>query len=426
MLLLVFRTFLLLAIARSFPERLVSRVYENKLFNSPRGMAYEITKLGDLLLAGLLTNEEFIAAKIDLLGPKEGSNTMQSTTPKAFVTDVEKKGCVDMDVDVQNGDFVRLDRRNNKGFSSLQVMPGYAGEKFYGLNDQDTPILKRELDDFLIFMTESNMNSQEPPIRMSTANVYVRHAKLFLGWVLTSYRENLSISTQLISHNSTSATAPENILFENLSINHIFPTTGKESASIIFEFLKWLRTNRKISSSYESNMLRGLIKLAKFRYSGDSNFDASYGGKPFDDIQMVRELRKLHRDATKLSSKTPRVAEEALKWISWNEYIRVVQSTKEDLDSLMKLFCTFAGCNVSIIGEWHMNSEELRRMMMAIDPELDVQDIWLMTDAEIKTRFREYKNLSIAASMNADDFVKLKELLIEIENGNGNPIHDRF
>ena len=82
---------------------------------------------------------------------------------------------------------------------------------------------------------------------------------------------------------------------EDFSIFHVFPTVEKDGAEVIYDFLKWLRCERKISTAYESSLLRGILKLAKFRYAKDSGTDISYGGKSFDDIPVVRELRKMHR-----------------------------------------------------------------------------------------------------------------------------------
>jgi hypothetical protein len=98
-----------------------------------------------------------------------------------------------------------------------------------------------------------------------------------------------------------------------------------------------LRSERKISVSYEANLLRGLIKLLKFRFARESQSDPAYGGgKSFDDIPVVRELRKLHRDANKRQAVAPRSSNEDRKWLSWPEYLLVVQRSKTDLEFLLE------------------------------------------------------------------------------------------
>lgn len=52
-----------------------------------------------------------------------------------------------------------------------------------------------------------------------------------------------------------------------LSLSSVFPDKSRESAKPVFEFIKWLKDKRKISVSYEANVLRGLTKLIKFRFA---------------------------------------------------------------------------------------------------------------------------------------------------------------
>jgi hypothetical protein len=61
----------------------------------------------------------------------------------------------------------------------------------------------------------------------------------------------------------------------------------------------WLRKSRSISASYEANILRGLTKLVKFRFAKESTADPSYGQKSFEDIPLIREIRRLYTDANK-------------------------------------------------------------------------------------------------------------------------------
>jgi hypothetical protein len=79
-------------------------------------------------------------------------------------------------------------------------------------------------------------------------------------------------------------------------------------------------------------MLRGLPKLLKYRYRNESTADPSYGEKSFGDIPVVRELRKLHRDANRRQILSPRSSEEDRKWLDWGEYLNVVRLLKEDVE----------------------------------------------------------------------------------------------
>jgi hypothetical protein len=177
------------------------------------------------------------------------------------------------------------------------------------------PKLSHELVEFMDFMTKPSTLSQEQPIRHATAEVYLRHAKLFLGW----YIQN---------HDCMNTSAA--------SIYDIIPNKEKQSADPILQFILWLRNSRSISVSYEANLLRGLIKLIKFRFSRESKADPAYGEKSFDDIPLVRELRKLHRDANKRQTLSPRSSDEDRKWLTWSEYLQVIQSVKKEVIRLVE------------------------------------------------------------------------------------------
>ena len=173
------------------------------------------------------------------------------------------------------------------------------------------PTLSAELDQFMTFMTQPVVDSQgEDPIRSATAEVYMRHAKLFLGWY-----------TSTIANNT------------NTSLYEIIPNQQAESAKVIIDFLLWLRTHRQISVSYEANLLRGLVKFLKFRFRSVSN--SSDNDKTFDDIAVIRQVRKLHRDANKRQAVAPRSSQEDRKWLSWPDFLQVVQRAKQHVEQLM-------------------------------------------------------------------------------------------
>ena len=196
-------------------------------------------------------------------------------------------------------------------------------DRSYGLKQDDIPPqLRAELSDFMVYMTERSPLSQEAPIRWSTAEVYFRHATLFCGWWLSTYDANAN------------SCVPR----EEVTLRHIFPTKERAGAASLYAFVKWLKQERGISDSYEANMLRGISKLAKFRFSGESTSDPSYGEKSFEDIHVVREIRKLHRDANRRQKLAPRVSDEDKKWLSWPEYLEVVQKSKSCLEGGMSAY----------------------------------------------------------------------------------------
>jgi integrase len=58
------------------------------------------------------------------------------------------------------------------------------------------------------------------------------------------------------------------------------------------------------------------------------------GRATFDDIPVIAEVRKLHRDANRRQRLSPRSSDEQKKWISWPEYLRVIRCCKEEVLAL--------------------------------------------------------------------------------------------
>jgi hypothetical protein len=223
-----------------------------------------------------------------------------------------------------NRTFISLEQRYKATIVSTSAQQ--RDQLTYSLALDEFPVLQAELQDFFRFMTLPSTDAQgETPIRAATANIYLRHAKLFLGWYW-----DIHLSQQPTNQK------------ESLSLYSIFPSKEKEYAAPILKFVLWLRTSRRIAVSYEANLLRGLSKLLKWRFCKESCADdsdgSSNGNNSFGDIPVIRELRKLHRDANRRQAVAPRVSNEDYKWLSWPEYLQVVQSARRDLQSLLQAY----------------------------------------------------------------------------------------
>lgn len=226
----------------------------------------------------------------------------------------------DVDEKKPTGSLFKSAVVNEKARSRRQTSKAVKAHNYdYGLPSDYRkiyPVLAKEMDDFFRFMTVPSTVSQEATIRPATADVYMRHARLFLGWYITR--------AGIVNGESTTA-----------SIYSIVPSKEKESAESFLEYILWLRSERQISVSYEANILRGLTKFLKFRFAKESESDPAYGEKSFDDIPLIRELRKLHRDANRRQSLSPRSSDEERKWLSWSEYLGVIQKLKDELQGLV-------------------------------------------------------------------------------------------
>ena len=271
------------------------------------------------------------------------THTSPTQVTETIITTTATSSSIETNSKIHNETKIKNDHQDKKQplFKSVIVNPKAKKrhttthqEHTYGLPNnyrEELPVLAHELDQYESFMImPSAASTQESPIRNATASVYMRHAKLFLGWYHNVYTKE---RIQNKGSNQTACIDP-NVL----SINDIFPNKDATTTQSIIDFILWLRKTRDISHSYEANMLRGLTKLLKFRFHKESQSDPSYGEKSFNDIPVVRELRKLHRDANRRQNISPRSSEEDRKWLDWNEYLIVVQKLKNDVQDEINVY----------------------------------------------------------------------------------------
>lgn len=99
--------------------------------------------------------------------------------------------------------------------------------------------------------------------------------------------------------------------------------------------------------------MRGIIKLVKFRFAdeissqilssqgndtGNMHKAVSLRSTPLDNLPIVQELRKLHREAGNKGKKAPRSSDEGMKWLDWSDYLKVIQLLKSDLTEMIDAF----------------------------------------------------------------------------------------
>ena len=198
----------------------------------------------------------------------------------------------------------------------------------YGLPSIDdsnqTRVLRQEIDQFWHeFMTRPNpYHPTSTPLRNATAEVYVRHANLFLGWYMQHQANSTNDGTSGISN--------------NISLRDIFADETVGSVSILLDFVRWLRENRNIAASYEGNLWRGLTKLLQFRYTQLEDQPAAV----LETLPALLQIRKWHREAQNAAKKAPRRSQEDRKWLSWEDYLQVVHRCKQEFLDLEKEYNT--------------------------------------------------------------------------------------
>jgi hypothetical protein len=255
------------------------------------------------------------AQKVNVEETTLDSALTSSSVSASETTDLEGVVPPTTDSDEDDGDLQSpLPLYKNVGLATQQM-----NRTAYGLPSLATsnntarsfPLLRQQVDQFWHeFMTRPNPHHPTAtPLRNATARVYVRHANLFLGW----YMEE-KIDTHVGA----------------ADLRNIFPDSSVQSVAILLEFITWLREHRGIAASYEANIWRGLTKLLQFRYT-------QLDGQPstiLENLPALLQIRKWHREAQSSSKNAPRRSQEERKWLSWEEYLRVVKLCKQEFVAL--------------------------------------------------------------------------------------------
>jgi hypothetical protein len=175
------------------------------------------------------------------------------------------------------------------------------------------PSLREELEvqyyqHFLIRATPATPT----PLRAATAQTYLRHARLFVQWYLST----------------TTMTTDQDQRISSLA--DILDASGDEqSIQCFWDFCAYLRAERGIAKSYEANLWRGLGKLLKYRHRDKK--------EEKDVLPAMAMVRKWHRLAQQAAKKAPRQSNEEMKWLSWPEYLSVVHQCRAEYESLLDM-----------------------------------------------------------------------------------------
>jgi hypothetical protein len=296
--------------------------------------------------------------------------------------------------------FNIINNDNSTTKSSQNIPQDYGLHRDLTIVQQAHPILANELRDYYEYMTRPNTLQQErdPPLRAATADVYMRHARLFLGWYISSRTHNNDTSTSSSSSNNNYSTT---FSPHDLSLDTIFPTPQKESVTALLDFMVWLRRERNIAVSYEANLWRGLIKLLKFRFrhyeasSGDgiSSSGKDGSGGSGETVPAIRQARSWHRRAHQQSSKAPKQSNEDAKWLSWPQYLGVVQQMAGELQQMLTEYYNQ--------GNTKQQSANISSSSNSADAGGDNSDpvVYTVQERRIATFYQKYLILAIFATV---------------------------
>eukprot|EP00051_Salpingoeca_urceolata_P000297 m.33436 g.33436 ORF g.33436 m.33436 type:complete len:616 (-) comp10393_c0_seq1:53-1900(-) len=174
------------------------------------------------------------------------------------------------------------------------------------------PKLADELSAFRNFLTVKFFGQQEPRVRPATAQRYLDTARGVLGWL----------------HHE------RGVALDDLSLASVFPSTERAAVEVSFDYVQWLSTRRRLHPSTEAQELRGLLQVAKFLYHSKSHADPAEGDKPYGDLLVVRELRKLGKDAMSRAAVAKPAYESNGKWLDWPVFLDCVARLRAECDQI--------------------------------------------------------------------------------------------
>ena len=205
---------------------------------------------------------------------------------------------------------VRTRMRTGMSAESTRVTRRPVGLPNYRLPlDECGSELKKQFKALKKFLTIRRLGPQETPIASVTADKYEDVLRGALGWMCAE--RGLDKSKILLSD--------------------LLPSKDAASADAAFEYVSWLNNERQTSANYELLVTRSCIAAVKFLYGHKSKAQPGEGeAKPYHDLPIMKELRRMAKDAKTRAQRAPQVSDERMKWLEWDEYLTLVQNLKSE------------------------------------------------------------------------------------------------
>ncbi|CAL5226027.1 g8835 [Coccomyxa viridis] len=174
--------------------------------------------------------------------------------------------------------------------------------------EQMSADLKQDFEDFMLFCTKRQWQQQHEPIATVTAKQYTLHLRRALGWLA----------------------AEQEIPLEELRLKNLLPSSDRAGVHLAFDYSQFLLNERQVSPFTQGLAVRSILQAAKFLYGKESSTRPDEGEKSYNDLLIVRELRKMSSLSKRGEKTAPRVSEEELKWLNWPDFVQVVKELRRE------------------------------------------------------------------------------------------------
>ena len=187
--------------------------------------------------------------------------------------------------------------------------------------------LERDLKAFIKFCTVPFYDQQEKRMALVTAQQYRTVLLRMLGW-MEFVRDNDVGSA--VEAGSVRPEVSEKVEKTKLRLKDLIPSAERAGVRLTFDHLQWLSTERETSPLTELFYLRAMTCCAKYLYHDQSNAQPSEGDKPYHDVLVIRELRKLTHDVQSRAKVAEPVSNEKKKWLTWGEFLDVCDRLEQE------------------------------------------------------------------------------------------------
>ena len=187
--------------------------------------------------------------------------------------------------------------------------------------------LGNDLRRFESFCTVPFYNQQEKRMAPVTARQYRTVCLRMLGWREFVRDKGITVNEGNIKPYYDD---PSKAKKTKLRLKDLIPSDQRDGVRVTFDHLQWLSTMRETSPRTELFLVRAMTCLAKFLYHDQSLAQPSEGDKPYHDVLVIREMRKLSNDAADRSKVAEPTTHESAKWLSWTQYLDLVDQLEKE------------------------------------------------------------------------------------------------
>ncbi|HIK15392.1 MAG TPA: hypothetical protein IGS53_08945 [Leptolyngbyaceae cyanobacterium M33_DOE_097] len=212
--------------------------------------------------------------------------------------------------------------------TNLPKTTGHIRQDNYMLeSERVTPVLQTQMDHLWSWMTDLSPQYKEmqnilcPNVALNRISVIYR----FLGW-LVRYKqvawESLSLFQIIDFVLVKTAYAAAGSYEEERRIERNAQKAAEATLKRVNEFFSWQEKERYVSPRTLLFEIESFVDVAEWLYRDETNL---FKGPAYSDIPVMVLLKKLRKDLKKIARSAPPVADVALKWLEWDDFVRFVR-----------------------------------------------------------------------------------------------------